>query len=331
MHVGHVVDHVVRTLSPMAKRGIVMEKAVTKQLPPIVADERRVIQVLSNLLSNALKFTERGKVSISVRADRGGRNVVVKIVDTGCGIPKTELKNLLVPFKQVDMSVGRKYGGTGLGLSIANQLVQAHSGSLELHSGEGEGTTVVVKLPVLQPETRPMLEAPFKLAYTSAGYDYESLVSPEAAKAEGRRLAVFRNPVNSLVRGWALQEQPLQSSIAACGSLTACTAPAGEQTLVPDVVLPLALLVTRRCPPPSPRGPLPAPAPTACPWACTWSSSAGTIITTMALARMLPSQQPLQTRVARPQWPLRWCHPFTPRRRSPPAPTSLVPRSPPWC
>ncbi len=59
VYVQHIVDHVIRTLSPMAKRGVVLERVIAKNLPPIVADERRVIQLLSNILGNALKFTDK--------------------------------------------------------------------------------------------------------------------------------------------------------------------------------------------------------------------------------------------------------------------------------
>ncbi len=68
MDVAVVVDHVVRTLSPMAKRGVVLEKALAlDRLPPIVADERRILQLLSNIIGNALKFTEKGKVTVVVQ------------------------------------------------------------------------------------------------------------------------------------------------------------------------------------------------------------------------------------------------------------------------
>ena len=190
--VDKVVDHVMRTLTPMAKRSVVLEKALCiEKLPPIVADERRIIQVLSNVLGNALKFTERGKVEVRAYPDRGARNVVIKVKDTGCGIPRDELPSLLVPFRQANMSSGRKYGGTGLGLSIAHQLVESHGGQLEIDSREGEGTVVSIKLPVLQPETRDSLEQTFKDAYLASGYDYEQLVSVDVAKAEGRRSVVF--------------------------------------------------------------------------------------------------------------------------------------------
>lgn len=142
--------------------------------------------------------------------DRGARNVLIKIKDTGCGIPRDELPSLLVPFKQANMSSGRKYGGTGLGLSIAHQLVESHGGSLDIESREGEGTVVSIKLPVLQAETRTSLEQKFREAYVASGYDYGQLISPDVAKAEGRRNVVFssnagitqasRNSTNSATR-----------------------------------------------------------------------------------------------------------------------------------
>jgi len=194
--VSGAVDLVVRTLTPMAKRGVVLEKVVSERMPPIVADRRRLVQVLSNLVSNALKFTEQGKVSVRVYPDSLGISIIMKVCDTGCGIAKDKIADLFKPFHQADMSKKRKYGGTGLGLSIAKQLVEMHGGTISVDSNSGVGSTFTVKLPVLAGEVRASLEAPFKKAYAEAGYSPNMLLDEATCKAAGRRSAVFRRSLD---------------------------------------------------------------------------------------------------------------------------------------
>jgi two-component system cell cycle sensor histidine kinase PleC len=112
----------------------------------IVADRRGVMQILLNLLSNAVKFTEPGgsvKVTCATRPD----NIVIRVEDTGIGIPANKLSNITRPFEQAANHYTREHEGTGLGLAITKELVELHGGNLYIDSTVGVGTTVTVRLP----------------------------------------------------------------------------------------------------------------------------------------------------------------------------------------
>ncbi|MBE9126275.1 MULTISPECIES: GAF domain-containing protein [unclassified Coleofasciculus] len=114
----------------------------------VCADKGKLRQVLTNLLSNALKFTESGEVRI--RANKPAERSAVEIVvtDTGIGIEMMKSEQLLEPFVQADGSIKRRYGGTGLGLAICKRLVELMGGQIRLYSaGKNQGTTVTVTLP----------------------------------------------------------------------------------------------------------------------------------------------------------------------------------------
>ena len=110
----------------------------------IVADPLRLRQVLTNLLGNAIKFTERGEVSLDVDAeplDGGDLTLHIRVRDTGIGIPQDKLEQIFAPFEQADGSTTRKYGGTGLGLTISHRLANLMQGRLWVESEEGRGST----------------------------------------------------------------------------------------------------------------------------------------------------------------------------------------------
>lgn len=123
---------------------------MTTRVPKAKAtcDVQRVTQVLTNLLSNVIKFTDRGG-SVTVRAYPQGDWVVAEVADTGVGIAEEDLPKLFQRFRQLDMSATRKAGGTGLGLSITRALVEAHGGTVVVQSRPGEGSTFSFRLPRL--------------------------------------------------------------------------------------------------------------------------------------------------------------------------------------
>lgn len=116
-------------------------------IPMLRADSRRLKQILLNLVSNAIKFTEPGgSVTVVIRrADGGG--MAFEVRDTGQGMTEAEIELALEPFGQVDAGVNRRHQGTGLGLPLAQSLAELHGGSLHVHSEKGRGTTVSVSLP----------------------------------------------------------------------------------------------------------------------------------------------------------------------------------------
>jgi PAS domain S-box-containing protein len=115
-------------------------------LPPVIADERRLKQVLLNLLTNSIKFTgSGGSVVLAVRrAEDGG--IVFDVRDTGIGMTPEEISIALQPFGQLDSGLNRRHEGTGLGLPLARSLVELNGGTLEIRSEKGRGTTVTVRL-----------------------------------------------------------------------------------------------------------------------------------------------------------------------------------------
>ncbi|MDE2228351.1 MAG: hypothetical protein KGL11_04840 [Alphaproteobacteria bacterium] len=118
-----------------------------RRLPRVMADERKVKQILLNLLSNAIKFTPPdGRISVRVALDPLA-GVIFEIVDSGIGIPSDKLAKALEPFGQVDSSLARRYNGSGLGLPLAKALVELHGGEFHLDSEVGVGTSVRFSLP----------------------------------------------------------------------------------------------------------------------------------------------------------------------------------------
>ena len=127
------------------KKGLDLTCLVEPETPSLLrGDPGRLRQVITNLASNAVKFTKKGEVSIRVEAageDLDRANLLFTIADTGVGIPKEKAATLFSPFVQADSSTTRKYGGTGLGLAISKQFVEMMGGNIGFESGPGRGST----------------------------------------------------------------------------------------------------------------------------------------------------------------------------------------------
>lgn len=125
---------------------ITLHHEIVQGLPPITADQKRIRQVLLNLLSNAAKFTDEG--SITVRVWQNGQVLISSVTDTGAGIPADKLNTIFEEFRQVDDGSVRSYQGTGLGLTICKRLIEMHGGRIWVESTSGGGTTFFFSLPV---------------------------------------------------------------------------------------------------------------------------------------------------------------------------------------
>jgi hypothetical protein len=141
-----LVDQVVRMMRVSAEaKGLALTAKVTDCVPALVrGDAGRVRQILVNLCGNAIKFTERGTVTVSVDAvpaEAGRTKLRLEVRDTGVGIPADRVHTLFKPFSQVDASTTRRYGGTGLGLSIVRRLAELMGGEAGVESSEGTGST----------------------------------------------------------------------------------------------------------------------------------------------------------------------------------------------
>jgi PAS domain S-box-containing protein len=149
-------------IAALAGKALSLNVAIDSQVPlQIQTDAMRLVQVLSNLLNNAIKFTERGNVDLSISlssnmkklTDAESVDVLFKVKDTGIGIEKTKQAGLFEAFKQADESMTRVYGGTGLGLSICQHIAQLLGGEISIESDLGHGAEFTLALPMNIPKT----------------------------------------------------------------------------------------------------------------------------------------------------------------------------------
>ncbi len=141
-------------------RGLALAADVDPQVPALLmTDPTRIRQVLMNLVSNAVKFTLRGSVTLRVfiLETMSQEGVAFEVIDTGVGIPQDKLGRLFRPFSQADASTTRQFGGTGLGLTISKRLVELMGGVIEVESLEGRGSVFRVLLPLVRAETSTSL------------------------------------------------------------------------------------------------------------------------------------------------------------------------------
>ena len=152
-----IIQSCIHLIEPQAQAAKVqLLSAVDGNVPSIRADDRRMRQILINLVSNAVKFTpEGGQVRVSASLAHGGVSIIVK--DTGIGMAPDQIPHALESFRQIDSKLSRKYEGTGLGLPLTKHLVELHGGSLTIESKLDRGTTVTCFLPserLVMPSTR---------------------------------------------------------------------------------------------------------------------------------------------------------------------------------
>ena len=157
-----IIRGVMSTAIALVKdKPIELQQSVPADLPTVIADGRRVRQVLLNLVSNAAKFTDQGFIRVEAKVE--GDDVVISVSDSGIGIPPEKLPHIFEAFTQVDASPSRKYGGTGLGLTISKSFIELHGGRIWVESELGKGSTFTFTLPIqgpsqIRPEAEPKAE-----------------------------------------------------------------------------------------------------------------------------------------------------------------------------
>ena len=143
---GDVIQTVLSSTEPLAaEKCLRLRVELPPLLSPVRGDQRRIAQVLLNLVGNAIKFTEQGEIAIrvSVRAD----HVEVAVTDMGTGIPTAERERIFEEFHQLDNSATRKKGGTGLGLAITKRIIELHGGRIWVESEVGKGSRFCFTVP----------------------------------------------------------------------------------------------------------------------------------------------------------------------------------------
>lgn len=184
-----VVSNMQALFEPIAKeKGLALQVQLSPMLPlNIETDQTRLEQVLKNLLSNALKFTARGAVTLQVTAGTSPQTIQFIVKDTGIGIAAEKQQVIFEAFQQADGSTRRKYGGTGLGLSISRELVKLLGGQIQLNSEPGSGSEFVVTIPIAARKAAPPepVTAPEPITIPPASMEQ----SPLAASSATRYLA----------------------------------------------------------------------------------------------------------------------------------------------
>ena len=136
----------VQRLAPIAQRAGIDVDVELDELCYVEGDPSTLAQVVYNLVDNAIKYTPKGG-RVLVQVGRSGQRVLLKVQDTGIGIPESAISHIFDRFYRVDKARSRATGGTGLGLSIVQNIVRVHDGDIEVQSKDGEGTCFTVYLP----------------------------------------------------------------------------------------------------------------------------------------------------------------------------------------
>ena len=162
-----VVESVYQTYAGAASsRNLRLQQQVDARISPaVMVDPLRLRQILNNLVSNAIKFTEKGEVALAARLlarEEGHDLILFTVRDTGVGIAKENQQKLFEPFVQAETQTSRRFGGTGLGLSICRKLAQMMGGKIEMQSEAGAGTTmsVTLRLPIASAAATPVAAGP---------------------------------------------------------------------------------------------------------------------------------------------------------------------------
>ncbi len=142
-----LIRSVTNSFEPLAReKGLAFHVDIPDRPTPIETDTRMVKQIIGHLLSNAVKFTERGEIAVSAEVDSG--QLVIRVRDTGIGLAPEDLERIFDPFVQIERALTREKGGTGLGLSVTRRLARLLGGDVTVESELGEGSTFTVTLPL---------------------------------------------------------------------------------------------------------------------------------------------------------------------------------------
>jgi signal transduction histidine kinase/tetratricopeptide (TPR) repeat protein len=198
-------------------KGVSLDVDLDQCPQTVVGDAQRVRQIVFNLVSNAVKFTDSGQVALRARPTAEPAGIEIEVSDTGCGVPEAQLSAIFEPFHQVDGGVTRQHAGTGLGLSICRSLARAMGGDVTVESRLGAGSAFTVRLPLAQTEQgqatptsqatlvidpNPMRQAALAAMLNPAGDDFEA-----GALAQGLERIKARGAAAIVIHEDALESQ----------------------------------------------------------------------------------------------------------------------------
>jgi len=213
------------------------------RLPNVHADENRLLQILYNLISNAIKFTPQGEIIVSAKQE--DRRLRIEVTDTGIGIPEHKHEVIFQSFEQIGTSVNREYGGTGLGLGISKQLVELHGGELRVTSKVGQGSTFSFTLPISDRSTSDdtLVEARSQIVIDLDLQHQQTAAAVEQHVPTDNQytiLAVDDDPINLKVLKGALANEAYSIQTALSGEVALETLARGTpiDLVILDVMMP---------------------------------------------------------------------------------------------
>jgi two-component system, sensor histidine kinase ChiS len=206
-------------LTPLAEdKSIALVNTLSRNVAPVELDENRLQQILINLITNAIKYSDQGQVTLWLR--QGETSITLGVTDTGIGIAPQQLEKLFSAFSQLEDAQQRQKGGTGLGLSVTKQLVELHGGQLHVQSNLGEGSTFMVYLPIAPaysatlPDPTAASLAPPDLAHWSGQQQAPSTDEPlPQAKPSPRTPALYCHTLPAANRVLIVDDDPVNRMV----------------------------------------------------------------------------------------------------------------------
>ena len=186
---------------------------IETSIPAVMADEERLVQILYNLLHNAIKFTERGTIAVS--AEQRSGYVWIHVSDTGIGIDAQTLPKITLPYEQGESGVSDG-GGIGLGLSICRQLIELHEGALKIQSQPGVGSVFSFSLPIADEEAQSPIQTPLYKAPDAAQAEIAAAVNTAAERPDERSAIAEKNvndPSAAAIRILAVDDDPVNLNV----------------------------------------------------------------------------------------------------------------------
>lgn len=176
----NITESVIKTYEYLKMgKNVRLVNKIPVNTPLVYADEDRVVQILSNLIGNALKFTDMGEIVVAASVKH--ENVEICVQDTGIGIPEDKYKAIFHSFEQVEPADGKEYRGTGIGLAITKELVEIHGGKIHVYSKVGEGSKFTFNMPVSEVQKEEMYDVfvPFEKLDVSENYTFPAVIDQE--------------------------------------------------------------------------------------------------------------------------------------------------------
>ena len=215
VNLGDLTERLTQVFDPIAEQKRILFRVVKSPGLPetIETDSQRLSQILRNLLSNALKFTEHGTVTLELSPRDDGVEFAVR--DTGIGIAEENQQIIFEPFRQADGTTNRKYGGTGLGLSISRELARLLGGRITLESRPGEGSVFRLTMPLVSPAEPPPRDAPMRdLPPPRAAAPTHASTAPRTAAARAAGVPDDRHSIGDASRVLlVIEDDPLFAKV----------------------------------------------------------------------------------------------------------------------